>query len=48
MTRPTSHGGGEAGPPIAGDPSSFLADADAAQSAVIDLLKVARAQQQQA
>ncbi|WP_419838379.1 HugZ family protein [Candidatus Poriferisodalis sp.] len=34
MTRPTSHGGGEAGPPIAGDPSSFPADAELSRTLV--------------
>lgn len=34
MERPTSHGGGEAGPPIAGDPSSFPSDAELARTLV--------------
>ena len=34
MTRPTSHGGGEAGPPIAGDPSSFPVDAELSRTLV--------------
>ena len=34
MTRPTSHGGGEAGPPIAGDPSSFPTDAELSRTLV--------------
>ncbi|WP_419855828.1 HugZ family protein [Candidatus Poriferisodalis sp.] len=34
MTRPTSHGGGEAGPPIAGDPSSFPSDAELSRTLV--------------
>ena len=34
MTRPTTHGGGEAGPPIAGDPSSFPNDAELSRSLV--------------
>lgn len=32
MTRPTEHGGGEAAPPIAGDPSSFPTDAELART----------------
>ncbi|MEM8926481.1 MAG: DUF2470 domain-containing protein [Actinomycetota bacterium] len=32
--RPTEHGGGEAAPPIAGDPSSFPTDAELARSLV--------------
>jgi hypothetical protein len=34
MTRPDNHGGGEAAPPIAGDPSSFPADAELARTLV--------------
>ncbi len=34
MNRPTSHGGGEAGPPIAGDPSSFPTDAELSRTLV--------------
>ena len=34
MNRPNSHGGGEAGPPIAGDPSSFPSDAELARTLV--------------
>ena len=34
MTRPTEHGGGEAGPPIAGDPSSFPSDAELSRTLV--------------
>lgn len=34
MTRPTTHGGGEAGPPIAGDPSSFPTDAELSRTLV--------------
>ena len=34
MTRPTSHGGGEAAPPIAGDPSTFPNDAELARTLV--------------
>lgn len=34
MTRPTEHGGGEAGPPIAGDPSSFPTDAELSRTLV--------------
>ena len=34
MKRPTSHGGGEAGPPIAGDPSSFPTDAELSRTLV--------------
>ncbi|MEM7287708.1 MAG: pyridoxamine 5'-phosphate oxidase family protein, partial [Actinomycetota bacterium] len=33
-TRPTSHGGGEAGPPIAGDPSTFPSDAELSRTLV--------------
>ena len=32
MTRPSQHGGGESGPPIAGDPSSFPPDAELART----------------
>ncbi len=32
MTRPNEHGGGEAAPPIAGDPSSFPSDAELART----------------
>ncbi|HWH35598.1 MAG TPA: DUF2470 domain-containing protein [Acidimicrobiales bacterium] len=32
MTRPREHGGGEAAPPIAGDPSSFPSDAELART----------------
>lgn len=32
MSRPKEHGGGEAGPPIAGDPSSFPSDAELART----------------
>src|SRR6056297_3588136 len=32
MTRPTEHGGGQAGPPIAGDPSTFPTDAELART----------------
>ncbi|WP_419841917.1 HugZ family protein [Candidatus Poriferisodalis sp.] len=34
MSRPTSHGGGQAGPPIAGDPSSFPTDAELSRTLV--------------
>lgn len=34
MTRPTEHGGGEAGPPIAGDPSSFPTAAELSRTLV--------------
>lgn len=34
MTRPTEHGGGEAAPPIAGNPSSFPGDAELARTLV--------------
>jgi putative heme iron utilization protein len=34
MTRPNEHGGGEAAPPIAGDPSSFPSDAELARTLV--------------
>lgn len=34
MNRPTTHGGGEAGPPIAGDPSSFPTDAELSRTLV--------------
>lgn len=34
MTRPTTHGGGEAGPPIAGDPASFPSDAELSRTLV--------------
>ncbi len=34
MKRPISHGGGEAGPPIAGDPSSFPTDAELSRTLV--------------
>ncbi|HSL60010.1 MAG TPA: DUF2470 domain-containing protein [Acidimicrobiales bacterium] len=34
MTRPTEHGGGQAGPPIAGDPSTFPSDAELARTLV--------------
>jgi len=34
MTRPTTHGGGEAAPPIAGDPSTFPNDAELARTLV--------------
>ncbi|MDY7100089.1 MAG: DUF2470 domain-containing protein [Actinomycetota bacterium] len=34
MTRPTEHGGGEAAPPIAGDPTSFPTDAEMARTLV--------------
>lgn len=34
MSRPREHGGGEAAPPIAGDPSSFPSDAELARSLV--------------
>ena len=32
MSRPAQHGGGEAGPPIAGDPSTFPSDAQLART----------------
>ena len=32
MTRPNEHGGGQAGPPIAGDPGSFPSDAELART----------------
>ena len=34
MNRPTTHGGGEAAPPIAGDPSTFPSDAELARTLV--------------
>ena len=34
MTRPKEHGGGQAGPPIAGDPSSFPSDAELSRTLV--------------
>lgn len=34
MSRPTTHGGGEAAPPIAGDPASFPSDAELARTLV--------------
>ena len=34
MTRPATHGGGEAGSPIAGDPSSFPSDAELSRTLV--------------
>ena len=34
MSRPKEHGGGQAGPPIAGDPSTFPADAELARTLV--------------
>ena len=34
MTRPAQHGGGEAGPPIAGDPTSFPSDAELARTLI--------------
>ncbi len=33
--RPTEHGGGQAGPPIAGDPSSFPSDAELARTLLV-------------
>ena len=34
MSRPKEHGGGQAGPPIAGDPSSFPIDAELSRTLV--------------
>jgi putative heme iron utilization protein len=34
MERPSTHGGGESGPPVAGDPSSFPTDAELARTLV--------------
>lgn len=34
MSRPSEHGGGQAGPPIAGDPSTFPTDAELARTLV--------------
>lgn len=34
MSRPKEHGGGQAGPPIAGDPSTFPADSELARTLV--------------
>jgi heme iron utilization protein len=36
MSRPTAHGGGEAGPPIAGDPSTFPTDAELSRTLVAE------------
>jgi putative heme iron utilization protein len=41
MSRPSEHGGGQAGPPIAGDPSTFPTDAELARTLVATATRAA-------